>query len=387
MTRLLSGTVGLRFTILYGAVFLVSGIGLLALAFLLSGGTFSDVEAVPGQQPSADGSAAQEQLRALQRQLAESDARHSRDMLIGSLVALLVMVAVSLLVGRLLARRVLRPLRTITARTRRISADNLDERLAVDGPADEVKDLADTVDDLLERLEASFSAQRRFVADASHELRTPMATMRASLDVAAAKPDAGRQTLALAERMRPQMDQMDRLLDGLLVLARAQHGALGASDDIDLADLVARAVNDRATEIRTRRLTLTEDLPQGMRIRGDAALLSRMVENVIDNAVVHNDEGGWIRAETVRVDDEVRLTVETGGRVLDQREVDRLVHPFRQLGGDRTGSAGGAGLGLSIVAAIADAHSGRISLTALPEGGLRVRITVPFAPIPTEAAV
>ena len=379
-----SGTVGLRFTILYAVVFLISGIGLLALTFLLSGGKVTTV--APTQNPTPDSGLAQAQqrIRELQGQLAEVNEHRSQQLLIGSLLALFVMAVVSLLVGRALARRVLRPLRLITTATRHISADNLDQRLAVGGPADEVKDLADTIDGLLERLEASFAAQRRFVANASHELRTPLATIRASLDVAAAKPGAAQQTRALADRLRTQLDQVDQLLGGLLVLARAQHGALADPAEIDLSDLVARAVAGRGTEIAAKRLSVTQDLAPGLGIRGDAALLSRLVENVVDNAVTHNEQLGWLRVETAREGTETRLVVETGGRVLSQQEVDRLAQPFRRLGTDRTGSDDGSGLGLSIVAAIATAHGGRLTMAARPQGGLRVSIALPPAAIPAE---
>ncbi|GAA0372834.1 HAMP domain-containing sensor histidine kinase [Microbispora corallina] len=377
MIRLRNGTVGLRFTILYAGVFLMSGIGLLALAFLFSGEKVTRV--APGQGPAGDGG-----VHDLPGHLADAGADHSRQILIGSALALVVMAAVSLVVGRVLARRVLRPLRLITAATRRISADNLHERLGVSGPADEVKDLADTVDGLLERLETSFAAQRRFVANASHELRTPLATMRASLDVAVAKPGVPRQTLVLGDRLRVQLDLVDRLLDGLLVLARAEHGALARSPDadpqVDVDELVARALTGRGEEIAASRLTVTSDLGAGTAIRGDAALLARMVGNVVDNAVTHNEEGGWIRVETFREAAEVRLVVQTGGRVLDQRDVDRLARPFERLGADRTGSDNGSGLGLSIVAAIAAAHGGRLDLLARPRGGLRVSVALPAVP-------
>ncbi|MBD2891177.1 Adaptive-response sensory-kinase SasA [Actinomadura sp. RB99] len=381
MIRLRRGTVGLRFTVLYAAVFLVSGIGLSALTFLFSNDRGTSVP-VGGQAPpqSGDPAAAHQHIRRLQDQLAETNAQHSRQLLAGMLLALVVMAVLSLLVGRLLARRVLRPLRLITAATRRISADHLDRRLAVTGPTDEVKDLADTIDGLLERLEASFAAQRRFVANASHELRTPLATMRASLDVASAKPGAQRQALALADRLRPELDRVDRLLDGFLVLARAQHGALAGGADVSVDDLVARAVADRATGIAAKRLEVTTELRAGASIQGDSALLARMVENVLDNAVTHNEPGGWVRVATFREGTGVRLVVRTGGAVLDQRDVDRLAQPFARLGDDRTGSENGSGLGLSIVAAIAAAHGGRLDLLAPPEGGLRVGITLPPAP-------
>jgi hypothetical protein len=382
MIRLRSGTVGVRFTILYAVVFLLSGIGLLGLTFLLSDGSMSSV--APAGNPPGQGSIpqAQQRIRELQNQLAAAHAQQSRQLLAGSLVALIVMAVVSLLLGRVLAKRVLRPLRLITSATRRISADSLDRRLAVTGPADEVKDLADTIDELLERLEASFAAQRRFVANASHELRTPLATMRASLDVAVAKPDPAASTVALADRLRTQLDRVDHLLDGFLVLARAQHGALADAAPVDLGDLIGAALRERSAEVQTKRLNVTVHVPPGTATQGSPALLARLVGNVVDNAVTHNQNGGWIGIAGSASEDETVLVVETGGRVLDQREVNRLAQPFERLGGERTGSSG---LGLSIVAAVAAAHGGRLALLARPEGGLRVSITLPAAKVPVAA--
>jgi signal transduction histidine kinase len=374
MIRLRGGTVGVRFTILYTVVFLVSGIGLLGLTFLLSGGSLSSVE--PAGNPPAQGSlaAAQQRIRELEDQLAAVHIEQSRQFLAGSLVALVVMAVAALLLGRVLAKRVLRPLRLITSTTRRISADSLDRRLGVTGPADEVKELADTIDELLERLEASFTAQRRFVANSSHELRTPLATMRASLDVAVAKPDPPASTVALADRLRTQLDRVDHLLDGFLVLARAQYGPLPDAAPVDLGGLIDGALTERSADAQRKGLRVTVDVQPGTATQGSPALLARLVGNVVDNAVTHNEDGGWIEITGSAGEQETVLIVETGGRVLDQREVDRLAHPFERLGGERTGSSG---LGLSIVAAVAAAHGGRLALLARPEGGLRVSVTLP----------
>ncbi|MGH3486984.1 MAG: sensor histidine kinase [Actinopolymorphaceae bacterium] len=387
MMKIRRGTVGLRFTILYAAVFLASGVGLLVLAFLLSGGSVSSV--APAQNPPAGGdlAAAQERIRSLQDQLAEVHAQQSRQLLIGSLLALVVMVAVSVLLGRALAGRVLRPLRMITASTRRITAENLDQRLAVSGPADEVKDLADTIDDLLQRLETSFTAQRRFVANASHELRTPLATIRASLDVAVAKPGPAVQTVALTERLRGQLDQIDHLLDGFLVLARVQHGALSDLVPVECGELISQAVSVRADGITAKGLRVVQDVRPDTWTAGNPALLTQMIENVVDNSILHNEQDGWIRIQTLDDGAEVRLVVETGGRVLDQADVDRLAQPFERLGADRTGTEAGSGLGLSIVAAIAAAHGGRLCLLARGEGGLRVTIVLLAVPAPVEVTV
>ncbi|HEY3681842.1 MAG TPA: HAMP domain-containing sensor histidine kinase [Streptosporangiaceae bacterium] len=379
-------TVRLKFTAMYGGLFLLSGAVLLAIAGLIAGGVRVS-ESAPGPRPgqSPDGALAQAQARVdeLQERLADAHAAATRAFLIGSLVALGVMAVVSLVLGRFVTGRVLRPLRTMTAATRRITADRLHERLGVPGPADEVKDLADTIDDLLGRLEGAFAAQRRFVANASHELRTPLTTMRASLDVAVAKPDVPAPTTALAGRLRTELDQVDRLLDGLLALARTGRDAapyLPDSEDVALGHLVAAALADRAADAAARGITVdTEDaLDEGARVRGSRALLRRMIDNVVDNAITHNRDAGWIRVATAGDGATARLVVETGGPVLDRRQVAELSQPFRRLAADRTGGGAGAGLGLSIVASVAAAHGGTLDLHARTNGGLRVTITLPL---------
>ncbi|WP_336216333.1 sensor histidine kinase [Nonomuraea sp. LPB2021202275-12-8] len=377
-------TVRWRFTVLYGGMLLASAVGLLIITNLIGMSGTRVTESVPlGNPPNPPmrPQVAQELIAGLRAQLVEAQAAQSRQFLIGSAVALAIVAVLSPLLGRVMAGRVLRPLRTITVATRRISADNLHERLAVPGPADEVKDLADTIDDLLERLAGSFAAQRRFIADASHELRTPLATMRASLDVAIAKPDpVPAQTVALADRLRTELDQIDRLLEGFLALARAQHGALVDRRTVSLGRLASAALDARAADIAGKHLTVHDgDLRDDARTRGSGTLLSRMVDNVIDNAIVHNHDRGWIRITATADAETALLVVETGGGVLDQAKVARLGRPFQRLGADRTGSDTGSGLGLSIVAAIATAHGGSLDLDARPEGGLRVAVSLPLA--------
>ena len=315
-------------TLLYGALFLFSGAVLLAIASGVARVGSTQAVPAPDQNRAANQNGAGSQtalaradarVRQLQDQLAA--AQHNQgssvthQLLIGSLVALAIMAGASALLGWLMAGHALRPLRTITATARRISEDNLHERLAFSGPDDELKRLADTIDDLLERLESAFAAQRRFVANASHELRTPLATMRASLDVAMAKPDPiPPQTAALAGRLRAELDRVDDLLEGFLALARAQHGALPDAAVISVADLTAGSLAARAGAISARGLLLSCGASTGsVPVAGSSALLSRMVANVIDNAIVHNEPGGWITVTAAAAGGTARLVVENGG--------------------------------------------------------------------------
>jgi len=366
-----------RYTILYGAMILVTGLGLIAIIGAF--GSRSTTQAPNGGGPAP----AAEQIERLQRQLANADEAHSRQLLLGLVVGMVVALLLSLVLGRLLAGRVLRPLRVITAATRRISADNLHRRLAVRGPKDEVKDLADTIDGLLGRLEESFAAQRRFVADASHELRTPLATMRASLDVATAKPHVTPETTVLADRIRAELDRVDRLLEGFLVLARAQHGALDDRSAVSLGTLAAEALRASSTD-----LEVYADVSADVVTRGNPVLLARLVGNVIDNAIRHNIPGGWVRVSVSGVSGMARLVVQSSGPVLDPSQVARLGRPFQRIGAERTGGGEGTGLGLSIVAAVASAHGGSVTLTALPAGGLTVTVDLPLAvAVPFSGAV
>src|SRR5580693_706904 len=391
--RLPGRTVRVRLTVLYSLLFLISGALLLAIASGVAVGRSSVTVAVgnanAGSYPQQPGQASA-RIRMLQSQVAqlESQVAHlesggpshsgqnqlAHDLLISSLIALAIM-------GWLVAGRALRPVRQMTAAAQRISEDNLHERLAVAGPRDELKELGDTIDGLLARLEGAFAAQRRFVANASHELRTPLTTMRASLDVALAKPEpAPPQTVALAGRLRAELDKTDALLEAFLVLARAQHRQLPGYTTLPLDYVVTAALADQAAAIQARNLTVQDTSgPGGAWVTGSQALLSRLVENVIGNAVSHNADGGWIRITTQTDGRRASLIVENGGEVLDQRQVDELAQPFRRLGADRTGSDEGAGLGLSIVAAITEAHGGTLDLQARDGGGLRVCVELPSA--------
>ncbi|HEX4218917.1 MAG TPA: HAMP domain-containing sensor histidine kinase [Acidimicrobiales bacterium] len=316
----------------------------------------------------------------LQAVAADQQSSDLHQLLLYAGIALGIMALLSIGLGWLTAGRVLRPLRTITTKARRISATNLHERLSLGGPDDELKELGDTVDKLLGRLERSFQSQRQFVANASHELRTPLATMRASLDVAMAKPEPiPPQTITLADRLHDELDQVDRLLESFLALARAQRGPVDQDVAVSVGLLAGGALEDRADVIAALCIDVRQEENPEARVTGNETLLARMVENVIDNAVHHNTLNGWIRVRTEVEEGMVRLVVENGGPVLDGEAVQDLTQPFRRLGGERTGSDAGFGLGLSIVAAVAEAHAGRLELDAPGSGGLRVLIELPVA--------
>jgi hypothetical protein len=289
------------------------------------------------------------------------------------------MAGTSLAVGWLVAGRFLRPLRTITATTREISATNLHERLNLTGPDDELQELADTFNELLDRLERSFAFERQFVANASHELRTPLAGMRTSLDVAMAKPGAvPPHVRTLADRLRRELDHVDRLLESFLTLAHTQQGPLGDESTVSLAELGRVALERRADTISAVGLDIEQQPRPDAWVTGSETLLSRMVENVIDNAIAHNEQGGWMRVRTAAKDKRALLVVENGGPILDPDQVRQLTQPFRRIGAERTGSDDGAGLGLAIISSIVEVHGGTLDLEALTDGGLRVAIALPL---------
>jgi signal transduction histidine kinase len=399
--RLPGRTVRVRLTAMYGILFFVSGAVLLAIASGVAVVRSSVSQVSPAPSQALGGSAlarAQAHIRVLQAQLQNLQAQAasqphqgglSGQLLFASLIALAIMTVISVALGWLVAGRALRPVREMTAAAKRISEDSLNERLALHGPKDELKELGDTIDGLLERLEAAFNAQRRFVANASHELRTPLTTMRAALDVALAKPEpAPPQTVALAGRLRTELDRIDRLLEAFLVLARAQHRTMPGQAVLPLDYIVGSALADQAAAIRAMDLTVQDTSSQGGAwVAGSQALLSRMVENLIDNAVCHNTAGGWIAITTRSRDGSARLVVENGGQVLDPQQVAELSQPFRRLEADRIGTDNGSGLGLSIVAAIAEAHGGTLDLQARPGGGLCVCVDLPAAAATTSAGI
>jgi signal transduction histidine kinase len=286
-----------------------------------------------------------------------------------ALIALAIMAAASVWLAWMLAGRVLRPLSAITDAVREMSATDLDQRLAYQGPSDELKALADTFDALLDRIEAAFRSQRRFVANASHELRTPLARLKALIQVAIADPDADAQSLRTAhERVLVSQQQLEQLIDALLTLATGEQ-ALTRTEPIELDRIADAALRARQPEVERSRLHVTTTLAP-TRATGDPRLVERLIENLIDNAIGHNQPDGFIEVTTGGTS----ITVTNSGPLIPAGEAERLAQPFQRLENDRTHRGRGHGLGLSIVHAIATAHSATVTTTARPEGGLRVEV-------------
>jgi signal transduction histidine kinase len=379
-------TIRLRLTVLYGVVFLITGAVLLTIGYALvrhnldARGNFRGQLqklglAPPGSPFFGDfgpGSPAASVAEAVRNQL-RADALHR--LLVEYLFALAVMTMISVAAGWLLAGRALRPLREITATARRVSGENLGERIGLAGPSDELKELADTFDGMLGRLDAAFGSQRHFVASASHELRTPLAIMRTEVDVALADGEGSAKDLrAMGEAVRETIDRCERLIEGLLMLARSEAPS-GTEEQVDLAALAADCITDLRARADEAGVEVAAELAHAL-AQGEASLLERMIANLIDNGIRHNVPGGHLSVSTSTEGDQVRLDVANGGPVIDPAAAASLTEPFRRL--DR--SFEGFGLGLSIVRSVCEAHRGSLSVEAPRTGGLEVRVSLPGAP-------
>jgi signal transduction histidine kinase len=388
-------SIRLRLTLVYAVVLVATCAALLALNYALlyhslfsntNAPTPTEIDTVAGAPPQGDRSLADEKLTAYQIQHAEI-ARLRTDTLLNtagtSAIALAITTMVGLGVSWVVAGRTLRPLRTLTAATRRISQDRLDERIALTGPRDELTELADTFDEMVARLEASFNSQRRFIADASHELRTPLAIVRTGAEVLLAKRESTvAQWEAMGHRVLTATGRAERLLDGLLALARSDSGVI-AQEPHDLAVAAAFALSEADSEADAADLRVTTDLCPAP-VSGDPVLLDRLLSNLVDNAIRHNRRGGWIEVTTGREDDGAIVRVGNSGAAIRPEDVDRLFEPFQRLESDRTAGARSSGLGLAIVRSIVRAHRGTVEAVPMPEGGLAVIVTLPARGTSTE---
>ncbi|HTP20087.1 MAG TPA: ATP-binding protein [Solirubrobacteraceae bacterium] len=395
-------TVRWRLTVLYGGLFLVCGAALLAITYtLVDHATVTPFRTWvnPGQlQRSAPHNSERGPIRGvahppqsqlpepIQKLLRTSSGRTAiltlgsaqrisdlHQLVIESSIALAIMAIISGALGWVVAGRVLAPLRTMTAATQQMSEANLHERLAMTGPPDELRQLADTIDGLLGRLEGAFDAQRRFVANASHELRTPLTAVRALLEMVLSDPRATVGTFrTTCRQVLEESERQEQLIDALLALAQGQRG-VREREPLDLATIAGEVVRAHERESAARGVHLEVSL-EGAPIAGDRRLVERLVSNLVDNALRYNDPGGDASVVVRAGASEVELVVANTGPVVPAEEVDRLLQPFQRIGGDRVGHGDGLGLGLSIVAAIASAHGAALEVLPGGHGGLDVNV-------------
>jgi signal transduction histidine kinase len=289
-----------------------------------------------------------------------------------SILTVVVLGILTVATAFLIAGRMLRPLHTVTAAARRLSESNLHERIALPGPRDEVKDLADTFDGMLDRLHRAFDMQRRFIANASHELRTPLAMARTVIEVALARPGTPPETVALGHKLLVTNDRQVRLIDGLLTLARSER-ELRTRSAVDVRVLAVHAVDQLTGDAGKAGVRIEQELQPGPAV-GDPVLLERAVVNLVENAIKYNVADGtvWIRSGT----DGGRsfVTVENTGPPVADDEAEVIFEPFRRLRGTRVRSDSGAGLGLSIVRAVMQAHGGAVETVTRADGGLIVTL-------------
>ena len=394
-----------RLTLLYAALFFAAGSALLGL-------TYGLVASSLPTQPSAAATVSSQELNNLNRECIgalkgkhpvavptslpaaaackeaevaynagtaaglQAQRQHAlRNLLVVSLVGLGVMTVASGGLGWFMSGRVLRPVRVITQTARRASEQHLGERLALTGARDELKELADTFDGMLERLDAAFATQRRFVANASHELRTPLTVMRTAIDVTLAKPSpTGRQLTDMAVRVRRSIDRAEGMVEALLTLAVSDQGKL-STEFTDLATWAEDAIDAAAPEIERLDLHVDTKLDPA-ETTGDPRLLERMIANLVDNAVRHNEPGGWIRLRTGTSDTAAYLEIANSGPFIPDDAVPSLFEPFRRMQA-RTGVRDGVGLGLAIARSVVTAHRATVTARSQPAGGLDISVVIP----------
>ncbi|MFD7442771.1 sensor histidine kinase [Streptomyces sp. NPDC059909] len=383
-------TIRIRLTLLYGGMFLIAGILLLSIIYLLAAQALhsgnempfkllpeSTVEltgnACPALKP---GLTADQANNALKVCFAEQRQHALDDLLTRSLFALVGLSVIAFAFGYAMAGRVLSPLGKITRTARRVVGSDLTRRIELDGPDDELKELADTFDEMLERLERAFTAQQRFVANASHELRTPLAINRTLLEVHLSDPGAPDELRQLGKTLLATNERSEQLVEGLLLLARSENQIVERKP-VDLAEVATRAVDQargeaeaKGVEFRGRRAPVI--------VQGNGVLLERIALNLVQNAVRYNvPDAGWVEVTTEAAHGHAVLVVSNTGPVVPAYEIDNLFEPFRRLRQERTGSDKGVGLGLSIARSVARAHGGRIIAEPREGGGLVMRVTLP----------
>ncbi len=374
MIRRFRPTVRSRIALVLSALVVAAGVVLLVSSYELVKANIDNAAAPP---PPRDGAphmvpAGDAPASAIRAQIAD----HTLSTLLwqyGAIVAGL--IALSAVVAWFVARRMLRPIRTITSAARRITSEDLHERLSLPGPPDELGELGETFDSMLERLETAFQDKQLFAANAAHQLRTPLAVLGAELELLATDQQIdGTGVRQSASRMRATVSNAQQLLEKLLTLTR---GSVPPGDrgPVRLDELAAERLSDVAGRADDKALALREDLAP-VTVLGDQALLTELVDNLVDNAVRYNIRGGYVEVRTRVLPTSAVLEVTNSGPLIASAEVAGLLEPFRRAKQQRVG--GGYGLGLSVVLAVAKAHDGHVDLAAPSDGGLRVRVTFPL---------
>ncbi|MEU0411578.1 HAMP domain-containing sensor histidine kinase [Streptomyces griseorubiginosus] len=381
-------TIRIRLTLLYGGMFLIAGILLLSIIYLVAANALKVGSDLPfkivtgsvsgdqcGIQPGTVESA---ELNRLLNECVNEQRQHALDDLLSrSLLALLGLAIIAFAFGYAMAGRVLSPLGRILRTARAVAGSDLSRRIELDGPDDELKELADTFDDMLERLERAFTAQQRFVGNASHELRTPLAINRTLLEVHLSDPGAPVELQQLGKTLLATNERSEQLVEGLLLLARSDNQIVERKP-VDLAEVAEQAVDQVHGEAEAKGVAIRGEQKSAV-VQGNGVLLERIALNLVQNAVRYNvPEDGWVEVTTEVQHGHAVLTVSNTGPVVPAYEVDDLFEPFKRLrGADRTGSDKGVGLGLSIVRSVARAHGGHITAQPREGGGLVMRVTLP----------
>ncbi|MEW2115262.1 HAMP domain-containing sensor histidine kinase [Streptomyces sp. NPDC005474] len=384
---LLRPTIRIRLTLLYGGMFLIAGILLLSIIYLfaanaLNVGSELPFKIISGQVGSdkcnLPPSPTAPQLNSAMNGCVNVQRQHALDNLLSrSLITLLGLAVIAFAFGYAMAGRVLTPLGRITRTARAVAGSDLSRRIELDGPDDELKELADTLDDMLERLQRAFTAQQRFVGNASHELRTPLAINRTLLEVHLSDPGAPSELQQLGKTLLATNERSEQLVEGLLLLARSDNQIVERKP-VDLAEVATQAVDQTHAEAEAKGVVFRGKRDPAV-VQGNGVLLERIALNLVQNAVRYNvPEDGWVEVTTEVQHGQAVLVVSNTGPVVPAYEVDNLFEPFRRLRTERTGSDKGVGLGLSIARSVARAHGGHISAQPREGGGLVMRFALPI---------
>ncbi|MFE9609874.1 sensor histidine kinase [Streptomyces sp. NPDC006012] len=379
-------TIRIRLTLLYGGMFLIAGILLLSIIYLVAANALNVGSELPFKIlsgsvsssscnfPSAPSAA---ELNSAMNDCVNQQRQHALDDLLSrSLLALLGLAVIAFAFGYAMAGRVLSPLGRITRTARAVAGSDLSRRIELDGPDDELKELADTFDDMLERLQRAFTAQQRFVGNASHELRTPLAINRTLLEVHLSDPGAPVELQQLGKTLLATNERSEQLVEGLLLLARSDNQIVERGP-VDLAEVASQAIDQVHAEAEAKGVRIMGERGPAV-VQGNGVLLERIALNLVQNAVRYNvPEDGWVEVTTEVRHGQAVLSVSNTGPVVPAYEIDNLFEPFRRLRTERTGSDKGVGLGLSIVRSVTRAHGGHISAQPREGGGLMMRVTLP----------